>query len=154
PDAKRIVVQMQRHTAAVIEFKIQVIRELEVEPGFVAVVARQASASRSYAGAVESATVRRRAAATALRCRAGTENAADHRLISPRRDVVRPPLQTEQPLIIFQAAIERRVVTEARERPREISCVQDAVAHSRIQERRPITKSTINMIRVVPHSVA
>src|SRR5690348_2813482 len=149
-NSKRIIVEVQRNTAAVIKFKIQVIHRLEVEARLIAVVARKRRAACCHVRTGETLAVGRCAGRTALSCRATAENPAYFGLISPRRNVIRACLQTERALVVFQAAGERGVVTETHERPRKILCVRNRVADSRIQERRPITESAVEMVAKVP----
>src|SRR5690349_22825315 len=117
---KRIIVELQRHAAAIVEFKIQVIYWLEVDARFVAIVSDQIGAAGGDVRTREPAAVMRRTCGSANSRRAAAKNAANHGLVSPRRDVVGRRLQTERSLVVFQPARERRVVTEARKRPREI----------------------------------
>src|SRR6266700_5004333 len=95
----------------------------------------------------------RRAGCAATWSAAATKYAADFRLISPRGHVVGARLQTERPLIVFQAAGERGVITKTHERPREIFCVQDGVANSRVDKRRPITEGAVDVVRIIPSGV-
>src|SRR5689334_11790011 len=68
-DSERIIVELQRHAAAVVEFKVQVINRLEVDARFVSVVASQARAAGRNAGTRKSLAIGGRAAAATLRRR-------------------------------------------------------------------------------------
>src|SRR6266566_6498941 len=145
---------MQRHAAAVVEFEIEVMNWPEIDPRFVAVVAHQVRASCRYARTGVAPAVVASSSGSATPRGATAKNAAEHGLVAPGCHVVRARLQTVRPMIVFQASRKRRVIAEARERSREIPRVQDRVAYSRIQERRPSSESTIEVVGEVPGRMA
>src|SRR5712692_3260398 len=122
-DAERIVVEPQRNAAAIVKLKVEIIDWLKVDACFIAIVPNEGGATSRDTGTSESVAVRRCAAGTALCCRAAAEDPADHRLVSPRRDIVSACRKAEGSLVVFQAASERCVVAERREGAREISRV-------------------------------
>src|SRR6266481_350643 len=86
-DSERVAVELQRNAAAVIEFEIQVTNRFVIDARVISVVAREISRARRNAAGCEAFAISASAAPAALR-RAATEHSADHRLISPGRDVV------------------------------------------------------------------
>jgi len=95
-----------------------------------------------------------RAAGGAVRGFAATKYAADHGLVSPRRDIIGRDGETELAGVVFQPAVEGGVISEADEGAMEIPSIENGVAERGIEKRREVAEGMINVIRKIPSSVA
>jgi len=85
---------------------------------------------------------------------AATEYAADHRLVSPRRNIIGRDRETELTGIIFQAAVKGNVISEGDEGAMEIPSVENGVADRGVEKRREVAEGMVNVIRKIPSTVA
>src|SRR6266436_5319776 len=149
-DGKRITVELHRNAAAVVEFEIKVTDRLVVDPRVVAVVAHEVRGTRGDAGSGEPLAVLGRTAGVAFGGGATTEDPADHRLIAPRRDIIRRGRETEVAKVVFNAAVELSVIAEGDEWTMEKSCIHDGITRAEVEERRKISEGVVYMVRQIP----
>jgi len=153
-DAERKDVELQRYAAAVVEFQVEVRGRLEIDTSVEAVITDEVGAAGGNAGVLIIFAIGGRAAGGAVRGFATTEYAADHGLVSPRRDSIGRDRETELAGVVFEPAVEAGVISEADEGAMEIPSVENGVADRGIEKRREVAEGMINVVRKIPSSVA
>ena len=111
-DTERVAIKLRRHAPAKIEFQIQVPNRLVIDASIEPIIAHQVCSTRGHAGGGETLAVFGRAAGIAFGGCSAPENPADHRLIPPRRDVISGSREAEIAGIVFETAVELRVISE------------------------------------------
>ena len=153
-DAEGKDVELQRYAAAVVEFQVEVRGRLEIDTGVEAVITDEVGAASGNAGVLIIFAIGGRAAGGAVRGFATTEYAADHGLVSPRRDIIGRDRETELAGVVFEPAVEGGVISEADEGAMEIPSVENGVAGRGIEKRREVAESMVNVIREIPSGMA
>src|SRR6266852_5848213 len=120
-DAERVAIKLQRNAATEIKLEIYVADRFVVNAGVVSVVAREVRRARRDAAGRVPATISAAATSAALGCETTAEDPADHRLISPRCDVIERSRETELAWIVFDAAVKLRVIAVCRKGPTKVS---------------------------------
>src|SRR5713226_7084098 len=154
PDAERVAVELEWNAAAKVKLEIQVRERLIVDPSVITVVTHEVRTARGNAGSGEALAIFRRATRTAFGGRAATEDPADHRLVSPRCDIIGRDREAEVARVIFEATFELSVIAEGEERAMKEPRVHDCIADAGVKERGEIAKGVVEMVGEIPSGVA
>ena len=152
-NSKRIAVELERNAAAKIEFKIKIANWFVIDACVVPIVAHESRSARRDAAGSVTVAVTAAAVSAAIR-RTATKYPADYRLISPRRNVVSRDRETKVARIVFDTAIELRVVAVRCKGPVKVPCVQNGVADTGVHKWREISERVIEVVRFIPSRVA
>jgi len=149
-DAKRIAIKLKGDAPAKVEFEVQVPNWFVIDARIETIIAHEVCGTRGYAGGSITLAVFRRSARTAFGSGATPVHAADHRLIPQGSDIVSGGREAEIGGIVFDAAVELRVITIGDERTMKKSRVHHSVADASVEERREISKGVVDMVRQIP----
>jgi len=152
-DTEGIAVELQRDTAAVVEFEIQMTHWTKTDSGVVAVVAHKVRGSGGDAGGGETLAIFCGTASTAFGGRAAAEDSAGDRLIAPRCDIVGGGREAELAGVVFKAAGKLSVIAEGDKRAMEVFGIHDRITHAEVEERREISKGVVDVIGEIPSQV-
>ena len=131
---------MQRDTAAIVKFEVEVPDRLVTNSSTVTIVAHQVGRPRGNAIGSVAFSIIGLAIGTARRGRATPEHPAEYRLIAPGCDIVSRYGEAELAGVIFQASVELSVVAGGYEWTMEKPRVHDSVADPGVDEGREITE--------------